>query len=246
MRSILKSAFIALVLTGFVSLSAVGFFFHFMKIESVDLKIDPQFNPSHWTAETKQKITSRINGYKGKKIWRVDLEDMAHELKKLYPAGRFRIRRRLPNRIVVFLKESKPLLLLLKGKEAFYPVSAQGDLHPPLAPGRYRDLPVLRGEVFYKNSDLRKQAVSLILSLPNKELLTLKNISEITYDGKKKVFTLFLIPGHFSLEISGPPEEKRIQNINFVLNYLLQRKMTGRTIDARFEKKIIVNTPDSS
>ena len=107
------------------------------------------------------------------------------------------------------------------------------------------DLPVLRGEVFYKSRALRERAASLIRALPDKGLLVPRNISEIIYDGRKQTFTLFLIPGYTALKTKSPPSEKQILNINFVLEYLLKQKMTGRTVDARFEKKIIVSSFNS-
>ena len=235
-----------LILVGIVCFLIFGLFFHFAEIESVELKTDPQFKDAHWTPELKQKILSHLSGYKGRKIWTVELDEIARNLRDLYPAVQPRIYRQLPNRIVVFLKKSAPLLLLFRDQGDIHPISAQGDLQPPLSSNQLMDLPVLRGDFFYKNTDLRKQACSLIRRFPDKGLLIPKNISEITYNEKKKTFSLFLIPGYMTLEITAHPSEKQILNINFVLKYLLQRKITDRTVNARSEKKIIVSTPHSS
>lgn len=246
MRSILKVFLSSLILAAAAFLLIFGLFFHFAEVEFVELETDPQLKDTHWTPELKQKILSYLSDYKGRKIWTVKLDKMARDLRNLHPATQPRIYRQLPNRIIVFLKKSEPLLLLLREKGDIHPVSAKGDLQPPLNPDQLMDLPVLRGDLFYDNTNLRKQACSLIRRFPDRELLTPKNISEITYNEKKKKFSLFLIPGYMTLEISVYPSEKHISNINFVLKYLLQKKLTGRTIDARSEKKIIVSTPHSS
>ena len=246
MKLALKVTLSALILTGAISLLFFGVFFFSAKVEVVELKMDPQFKDSHWTPKLKQKFLSHINNHKGQRIWTISLDQMARDLRKLYPAAELRIQRQLPDRMIVFLKKSKPLLLLLRNQGEQIPISFQGDLQTPLESDQFVDLPILRGELFYKNPDLRREICSLIRKLPDKGLLISKNISEITYDKKRNSFLLFLIPGYTSVEVSPPLSEKQILNINFVLKYLLQRKMTERTVDARFEKKIIVSMPHSS
>ena len=246
MKLALKVTLSALILTGAISLLFFGVFFFSAKVEVVELKMDSQFKDNHWTPELKQKFLSHINSHKGQRIWTISLDQMARDLRKLYPAAELRIQRQLPDRMIVFLKKSKPLLLLLGTQGEQIPISFQGDLQTPLESNQFVDRPILRGELFYKNPDLRREICSLIRKLPDKGLLISKNISEITYDKKRNSFLLFLIPGYTSVEVSPPLSEKQILNINFVLQYLLQRKMTERTVDARFEKKIIVSMPHSS
>ena len=96
-----------LILVGIVCFLIFGLFFHFAEIESVELKTDPQFKDTHWTPELKQKILSHLSGYKGRKIWTVELDEIARNLRDLYPAVQPRIYRQLPNRIVVFLKKKR-------------------------------------------------------------------------------------------------------------------------------------------
>lgn len=246
MKITLKVVLSALILIGAISLLLFGLFFYSAEVEFVELKIDPHFKDNHWTPDLKQKFLSKMNSYKGRRIWAVSLNEMARDLRHLHPTTELRIHRQLPNRLIVFLKESKPILVLLRDQGDQIPISSQGDLQPPLDSNQFVDLPLLRGESFYKNQDLRREICSFIRKLPNKGLLTSKNISEITYNKKKKSFLLFLIPGYTTVEVTSNPSEKQISNINFVLQYLLQRKMMERTVDARLEKKIIVSTPHSS
>ena len=246
MKSLKKIFLFILILAGGMSLLFFGWFFYSAEVEFVELKTDPHFKNAHWTPALKQKFMSRLNSYKNQKIRSISLNQMAHDLRELHPAAELRIHRQLPNRIIVFLKKSKPLLLLLRDQGEKIPISFQGDLQPPLNLNQFPDLPILRGELFYKNQDLRREICSLIGKLPNKGLLISKNISEITYNKKKKSFRLFLIPGYTTLEVTSNPSVKQIRNINFVLKYLIQRKMKERTVDARWEKKIIVSAPHSS
>ena len=245
MQTDLKVVLSVLIPIGLVFLLIFGLFSPFAKIKFVELRVDPLLKDTRWTPALEQKFLLHIEGLKNQKIWSVNLNEAVRDLHEISPAVRPRIYRKLPHRLIVVLQKSAPLLLLLRSGGDIHPVSFQGDLRPPLPPDQFMDLPVLRGEVFYKNRALRERAVSLIRSLPDTGLFVPRNISEITYDRQKQTFIVFLIPGHTALKTKAPPSKKQILNINFVLEYLLKQKMPGRTIDARFEKKIIVSSSNS-
>ena len=246
MQADLKAVLSVLIPVGLFFLLIFGLFSPFAKIKFVELRVDPLLkDTARWTPEQERKFLLYADGLKDQRIWAVNLNKAVRDLHEISPAVRPRIYRKLPHRLIVVLQKSAPLLLLLRSGGDIHPVSFQGDLHPPLPSDQFMDLPVLRGEAFYKSRELRERALSLIRSFPDKGFLVPWNVSEITYDGQKQIFTLFLIPGHTALKIKTRPSKKQILNINFVLEYLLKQKMTGRTVDARFEKKIIVSSFNS-
>ena len=106
MKIALKTAMSVLILTGGMSLLFFGWYFYSAEVEFVELKTDPHFKDTHWTPELKEKFMSHINSYKGRKIRMVFLDQMARDLRELYPAAELRIHRQLPNRIIVFLKKA--------------------------------------------------------------------------------------------------------------------------------------------
>ena len=236
-----KKLFPYLAFAGFLTLLLVGFFFHGATIEKIELKISEDFKDNHAVPNLKEKILSNLHTHKGKNIWEVSLDDISQSLHKIYPYGDIQVRRSIPGKIIVFLKKSPVAFLILRDNGDLHPLSFSGEIQTPLPKGKYLDLPILRGDVFYQNVNIRKSALDFILQLPKKGLLVQKNISEIIYDKKPRGFVVFLIPGNFTLEIFLTPSASHIKNIDFVLNYLLQRQMAGRRIKARFNKKIIVN-----
>jgi len=161
----------------------------------------------------------------------------------LYTWAEVHVTRKLPNRLVVFLEKKDIALLLLKDEEFFYSVSYEGKIGVKRGLGESLDFPVLRGDIFWNDSFLRKRALSIFLSIPkNNRTFSTQNISEITYNKKNDSLFFYLIPGHFILELRKQLSPMQVQNIDFVLNYLNQRGKQEGIIDARLDKKIIVKS----
>ena len=245
MNEVVKALSIFLLSLFFLGILVFSFFFQFTKIENISLKVNPQLKDSHFTETIQKKINLKLNDYKGKKIWKVKLENIATDIKKIYPALKIQVTRKLPNRIIVFLQNKDSVALLLKDNGGLYPVSFQGELQTRPSLNQSLDLPILTGKFFEKNKALRKKAIKLLLRFPEKGLLISKNVSEVIYNKKNSSFLFVLIPNYLVLELLEDLSSHRIKNINFVLNYLIQKGVKGSRVDVRFDKKIIVNARNS-
>ena len=184
--------------------------------------------------------------YKNRFIWSINLKGIAQEIQELFPSKKAFVRRQLPNELEIHLTENRPAFLLLTDSGRFHPVSFEGDISPPLSFNQMINLPIARGDIFKKNKSLRLQILHLLNILPKKEIFSEENISEFVYKPQRESFVVFLIPHYFILEIRVPWEKKTIKNINFVLNYLIQKEEKAALIDARFPEKIIVRRKSGS
>lgn len=234
---IISTTFRALIIA--IPLLLVGGVFYFSQVRVVEVHADSALQDID-KKKNFTKIETHLNSYKGRPLWRVNLKKITHEIKTSYPFGDIHIVRQWPDRLVVFLSQIKPTLLILK-KNKFYSVSYEGEIQLEIQPSQSLDFPVLRGEAFWKNKELRKKAVHFLNSLPEQGLLTSQSISEINYHKKNKSFLVYLMPYGFLVEWRGELHPKRIQNINFVLNYMQEKGGSSYHIDARFPRKIIVN-----
>ena len=131
--------------------------------------------------------------------------------------------------------------MLLRDNGVLYSVSFQGDLQARLPIYQSLDLPILRGKAFWSSRVLRQKVIQLLSQIPETGLLNPKNISEVIYNKKNSSFLFVLISNDLILESQKEISSKRINNINFVLNYLVQKNIKRSRVDARFDKKIIVN-----
>ena len=254
MKIFLKVVFLFLLCAGLFSLYKVILHKH-TKIKSIQLSFPSQAkeksskddrNPPILSIEEQKKLLSFMEKYKDRFIWSVNLKDIAQEIRKMYPSKKAFLRKQLPNKLEIYLQESHPAFLILTDKGQFHPVSFDGSIEAALSANQLLDLPITRGDIFKKDKNLRLQIIQLLKILPNQEFFSPENISEIVYKAQRESFIVFLIPHYFVLEIKEPFKEKTIKNINFVLNYLVQKEEKSILIDARFPEKIIVRRENGS
>ena len=215
------------------------------KISSVELKMDQELQTSKSYIAKEEEIVSYLNRYKGQLLWQVDLKDLVKKVNSLYLGAEVYTARRFPNQLSVSLKKKNTALLLLKGGESFYSISHEGRIGAKRNGEESFDFPILRGDSFGNDIQLRKRALSILFSIPKAgQAFSAQNISEISYNKANDSLLFYLIHGHFILELKKQPIPKTIQNIEFVLHYLNQQGEQGGLIDARLDKKIIVKMGD--
>ena len=185
-----------------------------------------------------RRLRPFLEKYKEQSVWTVSLRKEAKTLQALYPSKKPLLKRRFPAALHIYMKDRLPIFLLLNASGRFYPVFSQGEIGAAIPFAALTDLPVARGKALQKDRGLRRQAARLLTDLPEGGLFSPSNMSEIFY--KSKRFLLFLSAGDFALEIRLPLQKGARKNINFVLNYLMQKNETGALINAERPEKIIV------
>ena len=215
--------------------------FSFSKVHHLELKIDPSIQKSISEKGIQKKIEKQIQNYKGIPIWKVDLKKIVSDIKKIYNVGNIYSVRRLPNKIIIFLEQDHPIALILKDEKDFFALSYEGDIRYKMNYKQSLDFPILRGKALWKSKNLRKKALEFLSFLPQKGEIIANNISEIKYNKKNNSFLLYLMPNDFIVEWQGDLNLKKVQNINFVLSYMSNENSYKYRLDARFDKKIIVN-----
>lgn len=217
----------------------------FSKILVMELQVEDRLKVSRVYIQKEKEILGYLDRYKGKLLWRVDLKNMVYKIQSMYAGTQALIHRRFPNRLIVVLTKKNSFILLLKEGGSLYSVSSEGEIGIKVNSEELLDFPILRGEVFWNDLQLRKKVISILFAIPKSDAdFCVQNISEIFYDKAHDSFLFNLIYGSFVLEFKGIPELEKIKNVEFVLNYLNQRKVQGSRIDARVSKKIIVKNRD--
>lgn len=176
----------------------------------------------------------------GKWFWSLSIQKLHQMVQKHPKVEEVQVRRSWPNRFLVLLLSSEPLLLLM-GNKVFYPVTEKGELLSPLASLGIPDLPILRGDIFRTKINLRKKAVRLFQHLPKEGLFSQKNISEIKYSTKDSDVYLYLVHSGSVVRVGESLSEFRPDRVEKVLTYLEQKQINWRVIDARYSQKVIVS-----
>ena len=133
----------------------------------------------------------------------------------------------------------EPQLLLLSQKGGVLAVNLKGELVSKAATQKLSlNAPVLRGKDFYGRKDLRKKAYELYLALPDSGLLSTETVSELWHD--KGQFILVLSHRGERVKTLYETFFEKMEQVEIILNYLEEKGMAARIIDARFTKKIVV------
>ena len=238
---------IFLILTSVILLAFVIYAFlgPFSRISLVKLKVDEKLKANKIYMTKDQEILSYLNNYKGQWLWSVDLKELVKKLNSIYLEAEIHVVRKFPSQLNVALKKKSTALLLLKEGELFYSVSYEGEIGSPKNIEESFDFPILRGNSFWNDLQLRQRVLSVLSVLPKEgQTFSIQNISEISYNKSNDSLFFHLIFHPFILELKDQPSPKKIKNIDFVLNYLHREKNQGGLIDARLDKKIIVKNPD--
>ena len=215
--------------------------FSYSKINSIELKTDSKIKAQASYKQVKLKIIDYLERYKGQYLWKVNLKDITKKMESIYLRGEFQVQRKWPHRLVVFLKEETTFLLLLKQNQRFYSVSQEGHIGAEKNRTDSLNFPILREKTLEKSLQLRQRAVTILFELPKTgSFFSMENISEIFYKKSNDSLWFYLVSDYFIVELKKSPSLKKINNIDFVLNYLRKQGRTKALIDARLDKKIIV------
>lgn len=233
-----------LALYSFLFIFSVAFLYsfssHWTRINEISFSTQ-----NLWLEEEKQiqlmsELKKQTRPFLGRWFWSLSIQKLQQIVQKHPQVEEVKVRRSWPNRFFVLLSSSNPLLLLM-GHKVFYPVTDKGKLLSPLASSEIPDLPLLRGNIFRKNEDLRKKTVQLFQYLPKEGLFSQRNISEIKYSTKDSNFYLYLVHSGSVVRVGESLFEFRPDRVEKVLTYLEQKKINWRVIDARYSQKVVVS-----
>ena len=192
--------------------------------------------------EVRKNIQEKIKIFIGKPIWKIDVAHIIRIVQSEPYIGSVLVLRLLPHRFLIKLSARKPLLVWLNPKGHIHPVSQDGKLLPPVNPAQMPDLPILRSPKFFQQENLRKLAIQFILKLPAHGLFSRHSISEIKHLGAENSLAFILASNGKPIKVSTELKLLKVKRIESVLQYLNQKNIKWRVIDARFSQKMVVST----
>ncbi len=210
------------------------------RIYNIDIQVEKNIAGYIPFDKLKESGEQKFKTLYGQYVWNVDLEKVLSVIEKDLRVKEAKVTRVLPNTIAIHIQPHMPVANILSpNSQKLYPVARDGEIMPPLSAGEALDSPILHGEIFLENLELRKKAIGLLMLLPEEGLLSLKTASEMTYD-KKRGFELSLSPTGLKVYLGFDEFAQRISQAKRVVDYLDSEKLSGRIIDARFGKKVVV------
>jgi cell division protein FtsQ len=201
-------------------------FFNLSSLEISVLKADEH---SSFYEPLAQKIEKALSQHKGSSLFQLDLTELKTQILKE------------PWVEQVHLIQSKKIPFILIEKDRYArPVLEDGTLLEPVPLERAPQAVVLVGPDFRDQLELRQKAVRVLSEVPKEAgVLTQSKISEVRFDTKDG-FWLTLVGGGTQVRLGHEQFALRAARVSQVLNYLQDREMNARVIDADLSKKVVV------
>ncbi|MEQ1664754.1 MAG: FtsQ-type POTRA domain-containing protein [Bdellovibrionales bacterium] len=238
---IIGFSIVALIIGGYSFLSSRQF-----RVREVEIQLENMGeNNAGYTftfPKIKEELDLRLRSIMGINIWRVDLKKLLNLIESDSRVSSAKISRVFPDKISISILPHTPLAnIMLHEKSNLIPVARSGEILSSVKREDATDSPILRGEIFLKDRTILSQALSILISLPESGTFSQKSISEIFYD-KKNGFQLLTVPNGTRVWLGFDDFARRSNHARRVADYLQNENMSGRIIDARFRKKVVVRS----
>jgi cell division septal protein FtsQ len=212
----------------------------FFKVSDLDIQLASEASQNILFAKIKDSLDTRLKSVKGQYVWQVDISDILGKVEKDLRVKDAKVTRVLPNKILIsIIPHTAVGSVMGPSSDKLYPIARDGEVLPSVDVTESPDGPILRGEIFLQDELVRREALKLLLALPEKGSLSPQQISELHYD-KKHGFSLVVSPGGTEVWMGFDDFTRHGSQAQRVLDYLINQRLTGRIIDARLGKKVVV------
>lgn len=187
----------------------------------------------------KPQIESKIKSRIGKSIWDIDIFELEQSLEKLPWIQNVVISRQFPNELFVEVESKKIVANIMKTPSKVQPVAYDSSVLADVEITKAPLVPILSGNAFSKNDDLRKKALRLLRELPLEGTFSYAEVSEV-YPFKNDEFQILLKNSKALVLINTENIPLKAARISKVIDYMDPTEMKGRVIDSNFSKKVLV------
>jgi len=202
----------------------------------------------HGCARIQRERVIELSDLKGKNIISLNLRQVARRIKQERWIEQVVVRRELPDRIEIYLKERQAVALV--NLDANWLVDAKGKVFMQVRDNEYFDLPMLTGlsrEYLEKDpqkaNQLIRQALTLVPLVEARIGLSQENISEI-HINPDTGFSFYDVESATQVKLGLSDFYEKLERYR-KLRGAMDKEMIPRVIDLRYKDKILV-TLDAS
>jgi cell division protein FtsQ len=209
------------------------------RVEEIHIKVNAQDGDRVAWVDLNEAIKKQLARLRGRSIWQISLKDIQKELSAYQSLRDLTIHKSWPNTIEITY--SLPVLRAIhqSGEGEFRILAEDGQWLGPLRWSRLPELPWIKGDWVQRKPEAQNNLLNLLQQLPAEGLMTFSHISEIQFneiDG----FLLTLIKSGQQIRFGTDNFQIKSIRVAQVLDYLQNRGLESRVIDANFSKKVLV------
>jgi cell division protein FtsQ len=161
----------------------------FFQIQKVDIVFKTHTDQKSYASSYIEKMDQQFQKFQGQSLWSFSLQNISDILQREKWIKDYRISRSWPSAIEIEIEAHEISLLLTDSQKLnlglLRPVTVEGLLLPEIDSRYAPAKALLKGDIFLKNVDKRKQAISLLKSLPAEGKMGVGSLSEINYNTKE-------------------------------------------------------------
>lgn len=212
-------------------------FFNISKVEVILEQVTP--GQEQFLKPNIVEMERALEAYKGLSLWNIKLTKISQEIASQNWVESLNIKRSWPSTLSVYLRPYEVKLLYLSKSGKLVPIIKDGSFLNPIESTQAPDVALLDGDVFLKQTGLRKKAVSVIEQIPAEGSFSKKTISEIRYDSQEG-FWMTMIKTGIQVKMGEDQVVLKSARVSQVVDYLESRQFDARVIDANLSKKVLV------
>lgn len=211
-------------------------FFSLREVRIV-LKNSPD-NP-YFYAPLAEKLQKKLNVLNGNSLWKLKISEVIKKVSQELWVNKVLITREWPDSLLIEIEPEVIKALYSDGGGKFTPVADEGKLLNPIDSSAAPDVVVLKGPEFEKNQELRKKAIEMVSSLPESGSFSRRTISDVRFD-ERNGFWVSLVKNGMNVRLGEGDFPNKAKRVSEVLEYMQNKNIEGRVIDADFSKKVLV------
>jgi len=238
------------VLASFVLLPAVVYLSvysldqrDFFMIDEIDIKISVKASQKLFIKPYVESVNEKMTQFKGQSLWKFPLKKVSEILKNEKWISEFRISRAWPSGLEVELVPHEIAYLIQTreshGATEFFPVTESAQILKRVDSKQAPGVVIVRGDQFLKNQKIREGAIAILKSLPEVGKLQPSYVAELGYD-KKDGYWISLLQSDMKIKYGEDQFELKSSRVSQVIDYLENRDLKARVIDANLSKKVLV------
>jgi len=217
------------------SLNQSGFF----NLDNIQIVVENSDGQSHFLKPLVSELDHEIDQARGISLWKLDLKKIETQVNAHSWVEQVSLTRRWPSQLQVSVVPREVKLLFVNADGSLSPIVEDGNFLPSVSAKEAPDVALLEGDVFKKDSSLRKKAVGVMNEIPKDGRFSRKTISEMNFDSKEG-FWATLIQSGIRVKLGEENIPTKAARVGQVLEYMETRDLQARVIDADLSKKVLV------
>ncbi len=218
---------------------------NFFNVTELDFKTD--FSRSSKTEKAEKAIlanetsmlSQKLDSFKGVSLFKVDLGKIQKTIESESWVKSVEIYREWPNRLKIIIDAYDISLLYWQSEKKIFPILENNKVLEPLEISQAPDRTITTEKKIFADSKTREKAIKVLKSLPPVGSFSTGKISEIGFNSKEG-FWADLLNKELRVKLGNENFDSKSIRVSQVIDYIENKQIEARVIDANLSQKVLV------